>query len=233
MASSEEGGEPTSKLRDIVLDMMVEGKSREEILNSLQDTGLSEEESESVYKKIKEEYEEYIGERLDRRVKQLFQEQKKDMMSRVDSKLEQFGKDIKTKRDLKFSEQEEYIDKKVEGIGRRVDNLQDELYSLRTDMRARIKEMSESLKKRGPSRMGKKAFSIIIILIGVLIITYPLLSIQVTKTLMEESLPKGLVSAAVRAVSVVAGLLVMRFGVGIYSASKGEKLKEIGQEWIE
>lgn len=234
MASSN-GGSDTPKaeeLHDIVFDMLIKGESKEDILNSLEESGLETKEAGKVFEKVKEDYEGYIGSRLDKQVEKSFEKYKEDIMDRIDSKLNSFQRDIKTKRELGFSEQKEYINKRSRKVERRVDEIQDQLFSFRAETKSKIQEISKMFGEAGPGETIRKAFSIIIILAGVLMIAYPAIRIDAVNTLLKEEISKGIISIVIQILLVFAGIMLVKYGKDIYSSSR-KKLKEIGQEWVE
>jgi len=233
MANSNANTGKKKELQEIVFDMILKGEKKEEILLTLQETGLSKEESEEVYEKVEEDYEESLGTKLEARVKSLFRENEEEMMQRMDKKLKKFKKDMRTKRNLKESEQKEYVNREIKKLEERINELQSHLFTFRATTEDRIKEIGKKFGESGPTQIIKKTVSIIIILIALTIITYPIITFETTKILLEQELSKGIINILLQAAMILGGLLLAKFGKDIYTASQKEKLKEVGQEWIE
>ncbi len=221
------------ELRDIIFEMISKDKSKDEIILTLQETGLTEEEAKEAYEKVQEDFEEEIGTRLEREVEKLFEENTQHMMDEIDKKMKKFKKDVNTKRDLKAAEQKEYIDKKTKKLEGRIDELQSQFFSFRANMKQELKKVLGKMGEIGPRENIKKVFSILIILIAISLITYPVITFNASRTLLEENLQKAMISLGFHAVLVFGALILAKFGKDMYKASHEEKLEEVGQEWLE
>ncbi len=234
MASFSEDRDSTEEkeLLDIVLDMMAENEPKDEIINSLIETGLNEEEAQKVYEKAKEEYEKKIGSRISQRVDELFEEKKENMMNRMDAKIENLKDDLETKRDLNKSEQKEYVDNKIKDVKGKIEDLEDQLFSLRSKEESDYKELSEKIGGIEPSSKYKKMLAFILILSGVIMIIYGALRLDAIPALLEKEIPKILMGIALEAVLILTGIIAMKFGKDIYVESSKTRSTEEMHSWV-
>jgi len=226
-------GGKEKELRDIIFEMISKDKPKDEIILTLQETGLSKKEATEAYEKVKEDFEKEIGTRLEQQVEQLFEENTEHMMEAIDERVKKFKKDMKTKRELSAAEQKEYIDDKINKLEGRIDELQSQFFNFRANMKGELKKVLEKLGEVGPGEKSKKVFSILIILISISLITYPVITFNASRTLLEQDLQKAVISIVFQAVLVFGAIILAKFGKDMYKASHEEKLEEIGQEWLE
>lgn len=232
-SSNKDKGTPEEReLLDIVTDMMMEDSSKDEIINSLIETGLKEEEAKDVYKKAKEEYEEKIGSKLNQKVDERFEERKEAMMDRMDAKIQGLKDDLETKRDLNKSEQKEYTDNKVNGVKGKVEDLEDQLFSLRSEEQSHYKELSKKIQGMGPSSKYRKILAYTLILTGVLVIIYAALNFTAIPTLLEEKISKAILGVALEAALILTGIITIKFGKDVYLESSGTESRGELQSWV-
>lgn len=232
MATSKKNSDLEEKeLLDIVLDMLIKDQSKEEILKTLRETGLGEEEAGKVYEKAKEEYDERLESKLSDRVEELFKEQKENMLTRIDSKLNDMEDSIETKQDLRGTERRKYVDDKFQTLKGKIEDLEDQLFSLRSREKSDYEELTHKVDEMKPTSQYKKILAFILILVGAIIITYSVLNFQATQTLLNESLSKALVGIAMEALLIVTGIFSIKFAKDIYTSST-EEIKGREQQWI-
>lgn len=234
MASSKNSNDPGEKeLLDIVLDMMIKNESKEEILKTLQETGLSKEEAKQVHEKAKKEYDERIESKLSKRVEELFKEHKENMLTRINSKLQDMKDSIETKQDLKATEQKKYVDDRIKNLKGEIEDVENQLFSLRSTEKSDYEEIDHRLSRIQPSSENKRTLSFVLILIGAIIITYSILNFQGTATLLGKDLSKAMIGVSLEALLIVTGLISIKFAKDMYISSKEEEVEEgRDQTWI-
>lgn len=234
MATSSEDRDSMEEreLLDIVLDMMMENEPKDDIINSLIETGLQEEEAQEVYEKAKEEYEERIGSKLNQKVDELFEEKKENMMNRMDAKIEGLEEDLETKMDLDQSEQREYVDNQIKKMESKVDDLKDQFFSLRSEEQSDYKELSQKIEGMGPSSKYKKMLAFTLILTGIVVIIYAALHLNAIPTLLEEKASKALLGLALEAVLIFTGIIAIKFGKDVYTEDTGTKSRGEMHSWV-
>ncbi len=225
--------EKEKELQDIVMDMLLKGEKKEDILVTLQETGLTEEESKNVYEKVKKDYEESLGTEMEKKTEELFREKEEEIMERMDDKIEKLKKDLKTKRNLKSTEQKEYIDKKTNKLEERVDELQSQLFTFRATMKNKVEKISETIGGSGLDKNIKKSIAVIMIIIAITMIAYPLINYNTTITLLEEDISRGMINLLFHIALIAGALILGKYGKDIYIASHKQKLEEIGHDWVE
>lgn len=126
------------KLSEIVLDMMGQNVSENEIVTYLQQTGLTLKESQDILAKSKDFFEKSLNERLDNVVD-------KKVGEKATQKFEQMKKDFELKQDFKLMEQKNYTDKKVNEKMQEINSVKSELVSLKLKEEAELKRMQDKI----------------------------------------------------------------------------------------
>lgn len=234
MASSKKDNpEDREELLDIVFDMIMEGESKEDIITTLQESGLEEEEAESVYEEIEERYESQLGTQVKKRVEELFEERKENIMKRMDAKVQDLKDDVETKREFTKSEQKEYTDKKFKELESELEDLKDQLFDLNSEVKSNYEELSNKLKGLQPSSWTAKLGSIALVLIGGIIIAYSILNVNATQILSQGKITKRLMQIALEVILVFTGIILIKFGKDIHSSSKGNLKTSESHSWVE
>lgn len=134
-------GSSTKEMIEIVFDMLVKGEEKQEVMKTLKELGLSQEEAENTYAKAKEGYDDFVKSKLTQEAKKAFEDNKENMMKRVDSKIEKLKQKLKTQRELEISSQKDYINKEIKEVKNKVDNLQREFFDFRAEVNSKLKNL--------------------------------------------------------------------------------------------
>ncbi len=125
----------SKEMREIVLDMLIKGEEKQEILKNLEELGLKKQEAEGTLKKAEQGYEDFIKSRLTIETRKAFQENKEELMERIDAKIDKVKKEIKIKRDLQLSSQRDYIDKEIKELRNKIEALERQFFDLRAEVK--------------------------------------------------------------------------------------------------
>ena len=127
-----------NKLVLIVLDMLAQNISDDQILLSLQQTGLDEKQAKDVLSRARESFQQSLAERLDSVIDIKLNEKLKE-------KMDEFKKDQDLKQDLRFMEQKGYTDKKISEESQEIDSLKSELVSLKLKEETSLKKIEDKI----------------------------------------------------------------------------------------
>lgn len=122
----------TTRLSEIVLEMLANNIPDEEIIVNLQQSGLTKQKAQQVLEKAKEGFKEFTGKRIDAIIE-------KKLSERLDEKIEKIRKEQTLQSDLKFIEHKKYIDKISEGVRAEVASLKSEVGDIRIGTEAALK----------------------------------------------------------------------------------------------
>ncbi len=133
---------PSEKsLSEIVVQMLSENVPEEEIITSLVQTGVSEDKARKVLEKAKQEFEKFLGKKLEVKVSEIINK-------KLEDKFDEMRKEFGLKTGFTVSDLKEYSDKKDE-------ELKQELAALKTELGALRIEVEEKLKTKPKEISGK------------------------------------------------------------------------------
>ncbi|MEM0372423.1 MAG: hypothetical protein QXO69_01075 [archaeon] len=147
------------KLTDIVIEMLAQNVSEQNILITLQQSGLSESAAKGVLKKAKTEFEQSLAEKLDSIVD-------KKIREKAEEKLEEIKKEFALQQDLKLMEQKDYTDKRVAEEKRELDLLKSELVSLKLKEETELRKMQDKIDLLRISGATQKMMSLGLMIVG-------------------------------------------------------------------
>jgi len=211
MPSSEE--KTPKDLSKIVLEMLIENKSEEEIIESLEGVGVDKEEAEEIYKKVSKEYHDYLKEKLDAQVEKIFEEQTEELVNRFKGEVKETFEETQLKINLNFSEIKEKIDSKIGEPKEKADENRERLKQLREETERGYKQLRKNMERMEEIGPIGALVPLITILIGLMSITYSLSLIPDHPEFLQEPLLLPPISLGLIIVGIIAGIIITGFGV--------------------
>ena len=148
------------KLTEIVIDMLAQNISDDKIISSLEQNGLDENTAKAVLLKSKNEFDKTLSERLEAIVDR--------KMSEISAqKFNEIKRDFSLHEDLKFSEQQQYADRKIESQRSEIDSLKAEMVSMKLREESDMRRMQDRLSVLQMSGMTQKLLSISLMILGI------------------------------------------------------------------
>lgn len=148
------------KLNEIVLDMLAQNMTDEQIIVSLQQSGLEEESAKKVLEKAKSSFELSLSEKFDRLVD-------KKVREKLEEKFNDYKKDLDLKQDLRFMEQKEYTDKRVREEKREIDSIKSELVGLKLKEETALRKIEDKINLLKMSGSTQKLLAVALLLAAV------------------------------------------------------------------
>ncbi len=225
MSPEENVEEKSSKdLSKIVLEMLVEDKTEEEIIQSLESVGLSEKRAEDVYKKVSKEYHNYLQEKLEGKVEKLFEEKTDEMINRFEEKVKDTFEETELKINLNFSEIKEEVDSKIQEPKRKADENRERVKQLRGETEKgyqQLRKNMERIEDIGPLGSIVPATTI---LVGLISVVYSLSLIPDHQEFIQEPLSIPSISIFLIILGIIAGIVLTSFGA--ITILRRRKIKE-------
>jgi len=200
-------------LSKIVLEMLIENKSEEEIIESLEEVGVDKEEAKEIYKKVSKEYHDYMKERLGAKVEEIFKEQTDEMVKRFEEKMKDTFEETQLKVNLNFSEIKEKIDSKIGEPKEKAQENKERIKQLRAETErgySQLRKNMERMEEIGP--IGALV-PIITIIIGLISVLYSLKLIPDHPEFLQEPLLLPPASLGIILIGVIAGVILTGFGI--------------------
>lgn len=219
------------KVSEIVFGMLANNMSEDRIIQTLLQSGVSKTEAQTILTGAKKQYKDYVGSRLDAFVDKLLEQKKQEITRHIESEIKTAKEEVFLQSDLKFMEQKQYVDKRVESLRKEVDSLKNDIYSLRVDADAKmgyIKSEVEGLRFKGAPRI---LLSVLMMLAGVLLIAFFSLTMK-DILLVELALEQNLPYIGFYILFIFVGLILLKLGTDIYF-EKAKKHVGVGLDWMQ
>jgi hypothetical protein len=216
------------KLTDIVIDMLAQNVSEENIIVTLQQSGLSDSAAKEVMKKAKSEFEQSLAEKLDSIVD-------RKVADRANERFGDLKKEFVLQQDLRFMEQKGYTDKRVAEDKREIDSLKSELVALKLKEETQHRNMQDKIDLLKISGVTQKMLSLGLIIVGLFSALALLYFGAYILDFLGNRYPLDIyftIYVLISVVLVIVSFASLNTGLRIYSMGQ-KQLEKVGLEFLD
>lgn len=214
-------------LTETVLQMLRLGTKKPEIISTLEQMNLTNEQAEEVYRVTKDKYDKEQEQARAEDVTRELRKKEKEILDYIDKEIKNAKKDLALQSDLKFIEQKKHIDKMIEDQKTKLDALDSELFAFKMDENYKIEQLTSDLNALRMRGSIKNLVSVGIIITGIVMIMYAL------GTLIELSkIGSSIMPFVIQLVLAILGAILIKVGTDIYLVGKIRTFKEYGLDWL-
>ena len=216
------------KLTDIVIEMLAQNVSEQNIIITLQQSGLSETSAKDVLTKAKSQFEQSLAEKLDSIVD-------RKVSDRAAERFGDLKKELVLQQDLRFMEQKGYTDKRVADESREIDSLKSEILAVKLKEETELRKMQDKIDMLKISGSTQKMLSLGLIIVGLF---SALAVLYFGAYILNEIASRGridvyfMIYTLMCVVFVVVSFAALNTGLKIYSAGE-RQLEKVGLEFLD
>jgi hypothetical protein len=220
------------KLSDIVMDMLASNVPDDQILKTLLQMGVAEAEAASILEGAKKEFRAFAETRLTYAMDNWLDKKKADITGLIDAETAGIKKELTLQTDLKMLEQKNYIDKKADAAVSEVGSVKSDLFSYKVNMDSKMQGLEAELDRmrfRGPAKL---LMGVCLVIAGIILSIWFALTLKVQLDLGDIPLSEKMFPLAAAAVPIIAGVVLVKFGLDVLNEKKHKEFKEVGLDKI-